>query len=709
LKEQEEDGVARRLLMGVSAGLWGLMGLAWVGWILTQHGVFTTAGRLLLPMAAFSAVAAVAVAAKSALGSGNRQHQLLALALAMSFVVRLVGVDHEVDERAYRDEGTYYHHATKINEGEVLRFSFVYPHLTYYLDAFTLWLTDLYPEAWKTLAGGIYGVSEELARSWLALRLTAALVSALAVVPVFFMGLWLSGLFAATAASALLVFSPLFNDGSHLIISDAPSGVFATICLAFVCRLLKKETLRDYLLAGLAAGLAAGTKYPAGVVAIAIIAVWVRHRLRERQFSWSLLWAGLASFATFVAVSPTMAFYPRLAILGERGVLFGVRQYSKGGWIGVMPESNTLYYGGELVASFGLPALLLGAVGLLLLPRGQRGPVLWMAVYPVAFLALIGSMNMVVLRNLYPVVPILAVLLGVGLASLSYRLRPWVQERFGEGGAKLAVASLAVLAMAIPIRTTALQAVALAQPSTRNVTAQWVQENVPQGAAILKESYTPRLNPAFHALRQSRFAGRIPVDEIRQTADLLILAKPAYHRFLDPEERTKEHHEVFAARYEEILSTFEPVVDFPPTATRRGPWLEVYRVPPQDTAPLSPGASRAVPHGEIFVPDGSMRKPKLVRFTRPGQWCLAKARLPAGPVSLTLSGEHLSEGTLRVRDLDNSRLAEIPFTPLEDSAGGGDLSFALDLPRPGLTFLYFYLPEGAGVRAVEIARPPSAE
>ena len=51
----------------------------------------------------------------------------------------------------------------------------------------------------------------------------------------------------------------------------------------------------------------------------------------------------------FVAATPSLLVFPRLAFFGDRGMLFGARQYGAGGWLGVMPQSNALYYG-EIVA-----------------------------------------------------------------------------------------------------------------------------------------------------------------------------------------------------------------------------------------------------------------------------------------------------------------------------------------------------------------------
>jgi hypothetical protein len=634
---------------------------------------------------------------------GGFEGKALILLVALSLAVRLLGAGYEVEERAYRDEGTYYHHAQEINQGKVLRFSFVYPHLTYHLDAFTLWLVDLHPRAWAAAADAVYGVTEPLARQWLALRLLAALLHGLAVIPVFAIARRFGGAAAGILGALLLIFSLLFNDASHLIISDGPSAVFAIACLALVARLLDQESRRDYLLAGVFAGLAAAAKYPAGLVAVAILAVWVRGRWRERRFSWDLLWAGLVSLATFVAAMPTLLLYPRQALFGGHGMLFGVRQYSQGGWIGVMPESTTLYYAAELAASFGLPALLLGALGLLALPREGRRKVAWMLPFPLLYLLLIAAMNMVVRRNLQPVIPVLAALLGLGLAALASRasrldlnvLGSGLRYRATEGRNWPARGWLAVgivlLGLLPPLWATTVQAVGFARPGTRQLATEWVNDHVPEGASILKETYTPKLDPARYELRQSRFVARLSSQEIRGH-DFVILAKPAYARFLRPEERREEHHDLYARRYREILDTFPKRAEFRATRLRLGPWLEIYEVPasPGETPPV-----RVFPPAEIHVPDGNMRRKRdLLRFTLPGQWVQVSAVLPARGLRLELAGS--GEGTLKVLSSDGAVLTEEPLSPSRPARW--------QVPEPGRYFLRVALPQGSEVRGLWLIR-----
>ncbi|HEY0782902.1 MAG TPA: glycosyltransferase family 39 protein, partial [Thermoanaerobaculia bacterium] len=540
--------------------------------------------------------------------------------------VRLLGVDHEVTGRYYLDEGTYYHHATAIDDGQLLVHTFVYPHFLYYADALVLWVAARFPAVVAAGALRLYGVQEPLAVAWILLRALVAVLSALTTLPVYAIGRRLGGGAAAALGAVLLILSPLYNDGSHLNICDVPSAFFATVCLAIVARLLERETTAAYLLAGLAAGVAAGTKYPAGVAAVAIAAVWLRHRIASRRWSSGLVGAALAAVAGLLAVTPSLAVFPRLAVSSQRGLFFGVQQYGRGGWLGVMPDSNALYYAQQLLASFGWPLALLGLSGLFALPQERRRLALWLLPYPVVFLALLVSMNMVVKRNLYPVVPIAAALLGAGVAAWIARL-PRLAARFPRWPAR-ATAPLAVALVLLCLwpagDSVARQEVGYVSRTTREEALDWIRRHVPKGAGIVKESYTPDFAAGEYDVLQIRFAGRLTPAELHDPQrDYLLLSSAAYGRFLDPDALVKPHQKEIAQRYKTILDGLTPIEEWTPGEMQLGPLLQLYRLDPE---PATCKASGTLAATDAFVPDGRMRTTDdaPLEYELPGQWSLFK-------------------------------------------------------------------------------------
>jgi Dolichyl-phosphate-mannose-protein mannosyltransferase len=730
-------GVAAIGLSAVVVGLW-LLDVVRQGEE-ADHAVPEALSRaaVVAALAAGAAWLAAALAARLAyrrgwaLGAALVLPALLALALA----VRFAGLDSEVGGRYYLDEGTYYHHATMIDRGEVLRLSFVYPHLTYYADALTLWAAARFPATVAALGRRLYGLDDPMAVAWLLLRGVVALLSALTVVPVYELARRSSGGGAAgdsaaapwvgraagALAATLLIASDLFNEGSHLNTCDVPSAFFATLCLLVVARLAERERARDYVLAGVAAGLAAASKYPAGLVALGIAAVWLGWRVRRRDWNGGLGWAALAALGAFVAVMPSVLVYPGMAFAGQRGIFFGVRQYGRGGWLGVMPESNAGFYAGKLLWSFGWPAVAAGLSGLALLgvrarTRGRLASLLWLAPFPVAFLALVASMNMVVKRNLYPVLPILAVYLGVGVAA-------WLElaaERAGGGAAaapaawrsrsraawRWAAPAIALACLWPPAVLTARQTAGYVMPTTREEAGAWIGAHLPPGAAIVKESYTPDLPPGRFAISHERFAGRIPIDELRAPGnDYLLLSSAAYSRFRDPAALFTDSQRQLARRYDEIFRTFPLVREWIPDEVQLGPVLRLYRIDPEPAACL-PAADLGA--AGAFVADEGMRPDpehpeRPLRFRSPGDWGLFRGCFPAGRYRVGLLGQIRLPARVRVTDVAGLQLGLLEVRPA--AAGPGA---ELTLPRSGKVLFYVYLAPGSRLRAVALAPSPPA-
>jgi hypothetical protein len=682
---------------------WSLLAALWLLAVGAGFGWAVPLARVAFPLT----LLATAVWAYQWLRAHLRTRQwLIPVLLALSLAVRLIGADHEVSGRYWGDEGTYYQHATQIDEGKLLTRSFVYPHLTYDLYAFVLWLAGLFPGATAGIVRALWGITVPLEREWLLLRLVSALLGAFTMVPVALLARRIAagaaasrpelGTLAGAFAGLLLIANPHFNMGSHLFICDAPSAFFAAVSLAFAGRLLDAERNRDYVAAGIWAGLAAAAKYPAGVVAVAIVALWASWRFvrldqtgaKPKRWSWGLVWAGLAAIVAFVAVMPSLAVYPEIALFGQRGMLFGARQYALHGWIGVTPQSNAAFYLELLVESFGPATLVLGLLGLFALDRTTRGRWLRMAVFPALFLGLLFSMAMVVKRNLYPAMPPLAVLLGVGLAAGAMLARGRLAERLPS--LRLAVVPvLAALCLAPPVWRTTIETIGYARASTRDLAVEWMLANLPPGARIVKEQYTPNLPEGAYEIVPTRFTARLTLGEIRQEGnDYLLLASDAYKRFLDPELLRKEHQHEIADRYRTILDTYPKIAEWIPNRIRLGPIVQLYRLEPLP-ADCRPGGS--ILARDAHVPDLRMRTGGGVAYQLPGQWVLFKGCFAAGRYAFRLDGAASGPGSLRAVDAANRKVGETPL---------GSEPVDVRLPAQGKYFFYVSLPEGSHLQGV---------
>ena len=685
----------RRAAAGVAA-LWFVSAVLW---LLAVSGRGAPAaverGAVALALAATLGLGAawIARAVRRAAASGDPLPLLAPALLLVALAVRLVGLDHEVGELFYLDEGTYSHHAAEINRGQLLQRDFVYPHLLYYLDAFALWIAGLFREGVAWAARAVYGLEDWQAVRRLVMRLVVALTGAATALPVLAVGRRLAGPAAGAAGALLIVFSPLYNDGSHLAICDVPSAFFAALCLAATARLLERESGRWYLLAGAAAGLAAAAKYPAGLVAVAPAAAWLRWRLGDWRLHPGLLQAGLAALAVFLTANPGLLAYPERALRGPRGILFGVYQYGGEGWFGAVPPSAPLWYLGQLGWGFGWPALVLGLGGLGLLAGPERGRLLWLLPFPVLYLALIFTLDVVVARNLYPALPPLAAFLGAGVTAAARRLAA------GGGRPRRALAAAgAFAALALPIARTVLQDAALARPGTRVVAREWIREHVPRGATILREDYTPDLAPEEYddeGLGRARFLAALPLAEIRRPeVDFVLVSSGAFQRFFNPQGNSGAREREMAERYRTVFESFPLVTRFLPGPTRLGPELRLYRAIPD---PPAYRTRRRWTPAELFLPDGGMRSgaAAAVEFTREGQWALAKEFLEEGTYRLRVRGRETGPGSVTLRGLATGHEERVP---LEGSGA------TLRLPARDKVFLYLARPPGSRIAEIEVRR-----
>jgi 4-amino-4-deoxy-L-arabinose transferase-like glycosyltransferase len=593
--------------------------------------------------------------------------------LVLALVVRLVGIQFELTDPPRSDEGVYMVESEEINKGDLFPDTFNYGHFLYYAGALTLWLQETFPRTAMGVFSLLYGAETPFEVSRLLLKSINALLGALTGLAMFAVARRVAGLTAGVLSALLIVFSPLYNDISQQVICDVPSGYFAALCMVFVARLLDGERLRDYLLAGVAAGLAAGSKYPGGVVAIAILGMWLYWRWKRRNWSWSLVLAGLVSICTLLAVMPAFFFARGEALSGQGlDLFFGFRQYAFGGWLGVQPESPGLWYGEKIVGTFGWPAVILGLCGLLLLTPSVRRRLALLSAFPLGYLVLISAMSMVVRRNLQPVLPMLAVILGVGLAGWLAWLRRY-RPRWSPGASAFVLGAVALL---LPTIRTVAWDISRVRPGTRQLARQWIEENVPDGASILKEGYTSQLDLERYHVQHLRFAAWMPEEMLfSETWDYLLLARNAHLRFMRPEALTRDHEREYAERYQRIFDTLELVHEFEPHMLRAGSHMFLYRVEPHETVYRR---ERTFSFSDAtWVSDAALQRlgeGKPLMYTRKWQYAVFKDFFLAGDYRVTMSVDKVpEEGYLYV------------VTPDNEEIGTWDVNevFEISLPRDG--------------------------
>jgi hypothetical protein len=186
-----------------------------------------------------------------------------------------------------------------------------------------------------------------------------------------------------------------------------------------------------------------------------------------------------------------------------------------------------------------------------------------------AWFAWLGAVPVRFERNLMPIVVLACAAAGHGLGHL-------LHASWERGGAVCAVAAAALaIGLVWPASMSLAIARRLAGRDTRSMALEWIDENVADGAYILREEYTPQPDPKrFRVEYQWSLGFGDPRDYRRTGVDYVIASQAIYARFFnDP-----------ANRYPEIVDHYRRIFELeraavfmaPPDAT--GPAVTIYRV-----------------------------------------------------------------------------------------------------------------------------------
>jgi hypothetical protein len=381
----------------------------------------------------------------------------------------------------------------------------------------------------------------------------------------------------------------------------------------------------------------------------------------------------LASVGAVLAIMPAFIFARGQALSGSGlDLFFGFRQYAFGGWLGVQPDSTVLWYAGKIIGTFGWSAVLIGLTGIVPLVPSARRRLALLSPFPLGYLVLICAMSMVVRRNLQPVLPMLAVILGVGLTGWLTLL----EQRRPQWRRRLITVAVGAMALAVPAAKTVAWDISHSRPGTRQLARQWIEANVPDGAAILKEGYTSQLDLERYHVQHLRFAAWMPPEMLyTATWDYLLLSRNAHLRFMQPQALTRDHEREYAGRYQQMFNSLELVREFAPHLLRAGSHMFLYRVEPLEKVYLS--------HRTFSFSDATwVSDPALHRlgegepllYTRKWQFAVFKDFFEAGTYRVTIEADKVpEEGYLYV------------ITPENREIGTWDIaeSFEIELPSRG--------------------------
>ena len=373
-------------------------------------------------------------------------------------------------------------------------------------------------------------------------------------------------------AAALMAVMPLHVRYSHYVLTDTPLTFFVTLTL--LLSLIAHERNRAWLfaMAGVAAGLAAATKYNGGLALVMpLVACWMTVPARPSRTISALATIG-GAMAAFVVAAP----YTLLDLPGFLNVFARLSgEYRRGA---VPLEAPWATYLKHLRLNFGLPALLMVLAGAIMgLVRVVRGPgrVRWavLLVFPLFHFWMISRQQIVYGRYLLPLVPMLCVLAATAVISGVSLLRRYEIPRAPRS---TLIAALTVLALLPP----ALTAIAWARDASRDWTPelayQWIVANLPEGSRVVLESRELLLPGRFESLNVSQLRMKKYEDYVADGVDYLVSSSQVNGRYLQaPQQYPREY-----ADYMTLFTQCRELVRFTPSADHPGPELRILKVRP---------------------------------------------------------------------------------------------------------------------------------
>jgi len=355
----------------------------------------------------------------------------------------------------------------------------VYPAAQMYLQHAALW-TYAAIHGQSSNFRSVYGGSNYPTAHVVARALSAVMGTA-TVPAIYVAGTLVIGANASLAASAIVTVATLHVLNSKFATTDVPAVFWLAITLAMVIHIADDHCLLSYVGAGLFAGIATATKYPAAAVTLAILAAhfWPDpvggRSLLSAAADLRIYLAGLVMIGAFFCASPYVLLdwgqTVREFDFHKGLVLHGFGSAGLFGWRWLLPAMRD---------SFGLEMELLMVSALVwVLIRPRPGTVAATAFVATTFVVLLLS-KLLFYRYILIPFPAMALLAGVLVADLI----EFASVRLGERlGTAIVAAGFSLLLMPSLVRDIRLDRL-LKRTDTRILALRYIEQHEPCGTTI---------------------------------------------------------------------------------------------------------------------------------------------------------------------------------------------------------------------------------
>ncbi len=325
-------------------------------------------------------------------------------------------------------------------------------------------------------------------------RLLSVLLGVAVVLLLFLIVRRLYGKGAAVVAALAAAVNPVLVNHAHFSTVDTAACFWGLAGIYFCVRIGESGRWADFLLAAAAVAVAAATKFNMALFALPLL---VAHLSRYPWRKWpaalvdrKLLAGAAAGVVAFLIACPIIWLDFRETLGGILGTVRfeKIGKIGSGGgplayWTGDLAEGYGVFYPNSLPDSFGIPAVLLCAGGIVLLFIRHRKNDLLLLFSILPMYLLLETMTYKAIRHLLPLIPFLLAAASVFIFEIGRR------RRLGVPAAALLLTVIVVFQVAQNLAY--WRDMGNEDPRTR--ARNWIATALPKRALLLVEDYPPPL------------------------------------------------------------------------------------------------------------------------------------------------------------------------------------------------------------------------
>jgi 4-amino-4-deoxy-L-arabinose transferase-like glycosyltransferase len=338
--------------------------------------------------------------------------------------------------------------------------------------------------------GGGDGVGRALAADptavFVVARVTSAVLGTAAVGFVYLTAARLYDRRAGFFAALVMALSFLTVFYSHLALNDVPALLPLAVSAWGSAGVLTRGRRIDWAVAGAGLGLAAATKYTAGIVLLPLLVAAACRLLDEETRAQAL--RGAATAAALAAVAFFLANPHALLSWDEFWSDVSRQEEAASGFgkLGLDNDSGIFYYVEVLTWGFGWVPLAAALAGAVIAFRDDLRRALFLVPWPLLFILYMGTQERFFGRWLLPALPAFAILAGLAATRLLDAL-PARRPRVLAGVATLVAVALGAQGLYYSVHVDRV----LSRDDTRNLVRAWMTANVPPGSKVVVEPIVP--------------------------------------------------------------------------------------------------------------------------------------------------------------------------------------------------------------------------